>query len=90
MRLDLKSGFFGLCLGALLMLAVGAATPPTPTPNTFGRYQVAGGAAQFVILDTQTGQSWLGDFHSTLTPPAPSDIFFQPKSQPVLRVEDRD
>jgi hypothetical protein len=53
-KIDLKSALFGLAIGVLGVLAIGAGE--TSNPN--GRYQVAGGAASFMIVDTATGQAW--------------------------------
>ena len=86
--LAIKAAVAGFCLGIAGMLLVGAAspqsrnTPQTERPPTAigpqtGRFQVASSAAMFVILDTATGQAWMGDLHSTLTPGNPA--FFDPK-----------
>jgi hypothetical protein len=53
-KIDLKSALFGLAVGVLGMLALGAAESSNPN----GRYQVAGGAGSFTIVDTMTGQAW--------------------------------
>ncbi len=53
-KIDLKSALCGLAVGVLGMLAIGAAE----SPNSIGRYQVAGGAGSFTIVDTVTGQAW--------------------------------
>jgi hypothetical protein len=44
--------------------------PPAPAPALLdsGRYQVATTIAGAVIIDKRTGQSWLADLHSTITP----------------------
>ncbi len=54
MKIDLKSALCGLALGVLAVLAIGAAEPSSPV----GKYEVAGGAGSFVIVDTATGQAW--------------------------------
>ena len=53
-KIDLKSALCGLAIGVLGMLASGAAE----SSNRVGRYQIAGGAGTFAILDTATGQAW--------------------------------
>ncbi len=53
-KIDLKSALCGLAVGVLAMLAMGAGE----SSNSVGRYQVAGGAGSFVVLDTTTGQAW--------------------------------
>jgi hypothetical protein len=53
-KIDLKSALCGLAVGVLAMLAIGAAE----SSNAIGRYQVAGGAGSFTIVDTVTGQAW--------------------------------
>ena len=90
MKIDLKSALCGLALGALVMLGIGASVTTTSSPNYNGRFQVAGGAAQFVIIDTTTGQSWLGDFHNTLVPTPANDPFFGPKIQMVQPWDSRE
>jgi hypothetical protein len=85
-KIDLKSALLGLCLGVLGLLATGAA----PLQHNWGRFEVAGSGAFFVILDTSTGQAWYGDFHATINNPVPPDfagptaqtVFFQPKLAP--------
>jgi hypothetical protein len=52
--IELKSVLCGLALGVLGMLALGAGG----TSDSSGRYQVAGGAGTFTIIDTFTGQAW--------------------------------
>jgi hypothetical protein len=53
-KIDLKSALCGLAVGVLGMLAIGAAE----SSNSMGRYQIAGGAGSFAIVDTVTGQAW--------------------------------
>jgi hypothetical protein len=53
-KIDLKSALLGLAIGVVGMLAMGAGE----SSNSVGRYQVAGGAGSFTILDTATGQAW--------------------------------
>ncbi len=53
-KIDLKSALFGLAVGVLGVLVVGAASPSNPN----GRYQIAGGAGSFAVVDTATGQAW--------------------------------
>lgn len=85
-KLHLKSVLGGLVAGVLAMLVIGAAFPL----NHWGRYQVAGSGAFFVVLDTATGQTWYGDFHATINNPVPSQWsgpdaqsrFFLPKLSP--------
>ena len=56
-KIDLKSAVFGLILGILAMLALGSTTG-----EPVGRYQVAGGAGFFTIVDTTTGKAWGANF----------------------------
>ncbi len=56
-KLDLKSTLCGLAVGVLGMLAIGAGDSSSPT----GRYQIAGGAGSFAIVDTATGQAWVAN-----------------------------
>jgi hypothetical protein len=53
-KIDLKSALCGLAIGVLAMLVIAAAESSNPV----GRYQVAGGAGSFTIVDTVTGQAW--------------------------------
>jgi hypothetical protein len=57
-QIDLKSAVCGLFIGIITMLAVGAGE----SSNQIGRYQIAGGNGQFIIVDTTTGQEWEGNF----------------------------
>ena len=63
-KIDLKSALCGLALGVLGMLAMGAGEPSNPV----GRYQIAGGASSFTIVDTATGQAWAANLGSLLGP----------------------
>jgi hypothetical protein len=56
MNIDFKSSLFGLILGAMTMLAVGAANPAS-SPS-LGRYHCAAGQGILLIVDTVTGQAW--------------------------------
>ncbi len=80
-RIDIKSLAYGLCAGVLSMLVIGAAFPSNS--NQLGRFQIAGTGAMFMVLDTATGQTWLGDFHTTIQPADPS--IFLPKLGQVLQ-----
>ena len=57
-KIDLKSALGGLAVGVLGMLALGAGE----SSNPIGRYQIAGGAGTFAIVDTATGQAWGANF----------------------------
>jgi hypothetical protein len=63
-KIDLKSALCGLALGVLAMLVIGAAEPS----NQPGRYQVAGGAGSFAVVDTVTGQVWAANTASLNAP----------------------
>jgi hypothetical protein len=71
-KIELKSALAGMALGVLAMLAVGAAAPSNPV----ARYQIAGGAGSFAILDTASGQAW-GANLVALQGPQPG--FWEPK-----------
>jgi hypothetical protein len=58
-RIDLKSLLCGLTLGVLATLAIGATT----APYQGGRFQIAGAANFFMVVDTSTGQVWGGNFN---------------------------
>jgi hypothetical protein len=82
-KIDLKSALCGLAVGILVMLATGAAFPSSPM-----RYQIAGAANYFMVVDTTTGQVWGGNFNQLGTGsaalefrncPQSSGDFFQPK-----------
>ena len=75
-KAHLTSVILGLSLGAASMLVLGAAGPIN---SQVGRYQAMASGAQFLILDTTTGQAWLGDCHTTPQPVNPH--FFDPKLQ---------
>jgi hypothetical protein len=55
-NIDLKSALFGLALGSMTILAVGAANSSSSPP--LGRYQGAAGQGILLIVDTATGQAW--------------------------------
>jgi hypothetical protein len=80
-KLDINSALGGLALGVLLTVAVGASTGQSN--HSCGRFEIAGANAQFVIIDTTTGQGWLGDFHDSLNLPSHDALFFQPKLFPA-------
>ena len=69
------SVILGLCLGAGSFLLLGATAPFNS--SQIGRYQATASGAQFLILDTTSGQAWLGDCHTTIQPVDPH--FFDPK-----------
>jgi streptogramin lyase len=73
--LDLKSAALGAAACGLIILATAAADRP---PTSIGRYQVAGGAGTFVILDTVTGKPWYYNMGSQIT--RNSEDFFTQKS----------
>ena len=52
-KIDIKSASFGVIVGVLATLLIGAASPGQP-----GRYQIAGTANHGLVLDTATGQVW--------------------------------
>jgi hypothetical protein len=63
----------GLGIGVSAMLVLGSTLPE----GHIGRYTATATGAQFLILDTCTGQAWLGDCHSTIQPV--DQHFFDPK-----------
>ncbi len=76
------SVILGLCLGAGSMVVLGATSPlipASPVVAQTGRFQATASGAQFLILETQSGQAWLGDCHTTIQPVDPH--FFDPKLQ---------
>lgn len=54
MKIDLKSALLGLLIGIGTMLSIGAGE----SSREVGRYQIAGGVAVFVVVDTATGKTW--------------------------------
>jgi len=54
-KIDLKSFVIGGLSGALVLMALGAASP---SPGPLGRYQVSAGATRAYVVDTTTGQIW--------------------------------
>ncbi len=83
-KIDLKSVLGGLAIGVIVMLVAGASSPSYP----YGRYQIAGAANYFMVLDTTTGQVWAGNFNQLgqgspamefRNCPQSSGDFFQPK-----------
>ncbi len=66
MKIDLKSALCGLAVGVLAMLAIGAGEQS----GQIGRYQIAGGAGAFTIVDSITGQAWCANVASIQTMPA--------------------
>lgn len=54
MKIDLKSALFGLSLGVVATVAVGAASSSGPV----GRYQISGTSEHGLVIDTATGQVW--------------------------------
>ena len=73
MNIDLKSALFGLALGAMTMLAVGAADSSSSAPH--GRYQGAAGTGILLIVDTVTGQAWAIQPGSVTITGAPGGFF---------------
>lgn len=55
-EIDLKSALLGLALGAVSVIAVGAAAAPAASP--IGRYDCSAAQGMLMILDTATGQAW--------------------------------
>jgi hypothetical protein len=55
-NIDLKSALFGLALGAMTIIAVGAEN--SSSSSTPGRYHCAAGQGILLIVDTATGQAW--------------------------------
>ena len=72
-KIDLKSTVIGLLAGILGVLALGAGSPSSQT----GRYRVEGTTPYFLLVDTQTGQVWCGNFQTGLK--ATDADFFLPK-----------
>ena len=55
-KIDLKSGLWGLAIGVLAMLAIGAADS---APSAIGRYTCTAGAGDtLLIVDSTTGRAW--------------------------------
>lgn len=75
LTIDLKSAVLGAAACGLIILATGAAEPQ---PSGIGRYQVAGAAGTFVILDTVTGVPWYYNMGTQIT--RNSEAFFNPKN----------
>ena len=59
-KIDIKSALFGILIGVLVTLAIGAAAPSGPV----GRYQIAGTGNQGLVLDTASGEVWTAFFSS--------------------------
>ena len=76
LKAQLTSVLLGLSLGVTTVLVLGAGLPGG---NQEGRFKATASGAQFLILDTTTGQAWLGDCHTTLQPV--DTHFFNPKLQ---------
>ena len=79
-KIDLKSFVIGGLSGALVLMALGAASP---SPGPIGRYQVSAGATRAYVVDTTTGQIW----ESVIPPNAPNiePEFGKPKAAPASR-----
>ncbi|HZR17436.1 MAG TPA: hypothetical protein VFE51_08920 [Verrucomicrobiae bacterium] len=75
LKFDFRSGLLGLCGGLLATLVIAGTNSPAPV----GKYQVSGSASFFVIVDTTTGQAWLGNFHDAANTKATDPDFFQAK-----------
>ncbi len=73
LNIDLRSALFGLALGAMTMLALGAADS-----STLGRYDCAAGQGILLIVDTATGQAWALQPGGVSITGAPGG-FFEPK-----------
>ena len=73
MNIDLKSALFGLALGAMTILAVGAANSSSSPP--LGRYHCAAGTGILLIVDTATGQAWALQPGSVSITGAPAGFF---------------
>ena len=76
MNIDLKSALVGLTLGAMTVLAVGAANSSSSPPT--GKYQCAAGQGILLIVDTVTGQAWALQPGGVSITGAPLG-FFEPK-----------
>ena len=72
-KIDLKSALFGLGVGVLAMLAVGAAS----SSHQVGRYRIAASAPHCWILDTATGKVWGANCSNVSA--GPDGAFLQPK-----------
>ena len=78
MRLDAKSIVFGLILGCLLMVVLGAARPIDPTP----RYQMAlAPGYEPHVIDQRTGSVW---FIKSCNPRSWQHLIFGPPEIPPL------
>ena len=53
-QINLKSAFYGLVVGILATLAIGAET----NSNEAGRYQIATEGNVAFVIDTKTGKVW--------------------------------
>jgi hypothetical protein len=80
-KIDIKSAVVGLAVGALVTMAVGAATS---SGSSVGRYQLVSnannggpGGSYCMVIDSLTGKVW-----STYAPSSGrnDDDFFQPKN----------
>jgi len=76
-NIDLKSALFGLVLGAMTMLAVGATDSSTSLPT--GRYHCAAGQGVLLIVDTVNGQAWAMQPGGVSITGAPAGFFEQKK-----------
>ena len=74
-KIDIKSALFGIVIGVLVTLAIGAAAPSGPV----GRYQIGGTSNQGLVLDTATGEVWAMFFSSGGGKADPD--FFVPKNK---------
>jgi hypothetical protein len=71
MKIDLKSALCGIVVGVLAVLVIAAETSPHQT----GKYQIAGSLNYFLIIDTQTGKVWTGNFPSNGSRPVDVGFF---------------
>ncbi len=62
MKIDLKSTLLGLALGVLALVALGAGSPSSQV----GRYRLAGSTPYFLLVDSETGKVWAGNFQQGL------------------------
>ncbi|MEO8427415.1 MAG: hypothetical protein ABI651_09915 [Verrucomicrobiota bacterium] len=54
-KIDLKSALIGLCIGLVVMIAIGAGEGES---RPVGRFQSSAGGELLLIVDTLTGQAW--------------------------------
>jgi hypothetical protein len=73
-QINIKSAFYGLVVGVLATLAIGAGTYSSAT----GRYQIATEGNVALVIDTQTGKVWMQSWPTVNGLKNDAD-FFDPK-----------